>query len=175
MKFDEFTIRGNKMLFWRLGNMNSNKQTHKEGSVAPEGRGIWCFPYPHYDYFFCFHQWEKHLPKKFLREDKIGVKHSNYPDFDKMTDEEAQAYWEEYYIELAKVKKRIKSTTFWYGGEFYSRISQYGEIGDWFWWDSVRDWAKVARKHIYTSERWDGKLYHFPYAKDHFEIFIPNY
>lgn len=165
------------MLFWRLGNMNSNKQTHKEGNTAPEKRGIWCFPYPHYDLFFCFHQWEKHLPKKFLWNDnKIGVKHfGNAPDFDSMSDEDAKIFWDEREERLAEIRKKIRPTTFWYGGEFYSRISQHGEIGDWFWWNSVKDWAKVAKKHIYVTEKWNDQLYTFKYAKDHFEIFIPNY
>jgi len=167
------------MLFWRLGNMNSNKQTHKDGSVAPEGRGIWCFPYPHYDYFFCFHQWEKHLPKKFLNEGKIGVKnYSDKPNFDKMSDDEAKAYWDEYYVELAKVRRRIKPTTFWYGGGFYSRLGKKGEgmtDGAWFYWDSVKDWVKVARKQLYTTIRNEDYLYTLPYSKDHLEIFIANY
>ena len=69
---NNFEIRDGKMLFWRLGNMNSNFQKHwnlsKDDNVPPVKRGIWCFPYPHYDYYFCYHQWESKLPK-FYREE----------------------------------------------------------------------------------------------------------
>lgn len=160
--------------------MNSNRQTHLKGDgrKSPTKRGLWCFPYPHYDLFFCFHQWQKHLPKKFLKDDAIGVKHAGNPDFDTMTKEEAKTYWNEYEEKLLAIKKRIRPTTFWYNGEFYSHISPHGEIGgrsEWFWWDSARDWANVASKELYTTQMWNGQLYRFAYAKDHLEIFIPNY
>lgn len=180
MKYNDFTIRGNKMLYWRLGNMNSNKQTHMqgEGRKPPVSRGIWCFPYPHYDYFFCFHQWEKHLPKKFLRDGIMGARHGSYPDFDAMTEEEAQCYWDEREKKLNEIKNRIKPATFWYEGEFYSHIFPSGYIGgnsEWFCWESARAWSKVAHKTMYGYMRVDDRLHRFNYAKDHLEIFIANY
>lgn len=165
---------------WRLGNMNSNKQKHwgdPNHRQPPTKRGIWAFPYPHYDFFFCWHQWEARLPKKFRHEEGIGIKHPGVSfDPDAVTDEEADEYWEERDRLIKKIRKEFPPTTFWYGGEFYSHISTHG-VGDkeWYYWDSVKEWSKVARKELYVSDRWGDELYTFRYAKDHLEIFIPNY
>lgn len=172
----DFTIKNNKMLFWRLGNMNSVKQKHfgKDGHQPPTSRGIWCFPFPFHDYFFAYHQWEQKLPKKFRREigqvwDKCLV--------EGLTDEEAEKFWEERELALKKVKKLFRPTTFWYGKPFYSHISANNDVSysNWFLWDSVSAWAKVARKNIYLTQIYQGTVYRMEYAKDHMEIFIPDY
>ena len=180
MKVNEFTFKDGKMLMWRLGNMNSNKQKHwgdPEHRQPPTKRGIWAFPYPHYDLFFCFHQWEQHLPNKFQHEGQIGVTHPKAPDFTKATREEADAWVAEYDELMKKIRKQYRPTTFWYAGEFYSHIAPkgFGGYTEWFWWDSVRDWSKVAMKHLYYWEDSFGEPFVNTYSKDHLELFIPNY
>lgn len=175
-----FTIRGTKMFYWRLGNMNSNKQSHWGDPLhhqPPTKRGIWCFPYGHADLFFCWHQWEKHLSKKYRSENQIGGIAGIVPDFDKMSDEEAKVYWDEKERLLKDIRKIYRPVTFWYGGEFYSHISYHGktDYSNWWLWDNAKAWAKVATKTIFYNERINGKLWTSHYSKDHLEIFIPNY
>lgn len=172
-----FVIKNNKMLFWRLGNMNSNKQKHfrtKEGHQPPVGRGIWCFPYPFHDLFFAFHQWEQKLPKEYRH--IIGeIKDNSF--LDNLTDDEARDYWKKYEEEITKVKKLYKPSKFWYNGIFYSHISpnHISDYDRWFLWDSVKDWAEIAKKHLYSYEKFGNELYKISFSSDHLEIFIPNY
>jgi hypothetical protein len=180
MKYNEFTFQDGKMLMWRLGNMNSNKQKHwhtPETRQPPAKRGIWCFPYPHYDFFFCYHQWEARLPKKYRKEAGIGIAYPGVPfDYEHMTDEECAAYWEERERLIKKIRKEFPPTKFWYAGEFYSHIPPKGNSTDeWYWWDNVREWAKVAQKHLYLTDNTNGVFRTFKYSVDHLEIFIPNY
>lgn len=181
MKYNDFTFDAGRILLWRLGNMNSNKQSHWGDRVRrqpPTKRGIWCFPYPHYDLFFCWHQWEKHLPVKFQKYGQIGSKNQKEHDFDEMTDSEAEAYWKEREERLKDIRKKFRPTTFWYKGEFYSHIDHNGKTGkynEWYWWDTPRLWAKEAEKHLSTWDRFGDMLFKINYAKDHLELFIPNY
>jgi len=49
-----FQVKGDKVLFQRLGPLSSQKQfTRKDrkGHKPPVGRGIWAFPFPMYDSF----------------------------------------------------------------------------------------------------------------------------
>lgn len=172
-----FFIRDSSMLFWRLGAMSSQKQRHmgrQDTNQPPESRGIWCFPYPHIDFFFCYHQYEARLPKKFRH--VIGEERA-YPDFDSMTDEEAESWHKEKEEALKKIKKILRPKKFWYSGRFYSRINFIGQMyyDRWFEWDSAKDWAIVANKKLTHMEKYGNNLYQFKYAKDHLEIFIPNF
>jgi len=68
--------------------MNDQKQVHYNKNVEtiagcgshkpPVSRGFWAFPYPHYDYFFCWHQFKKHLPKKFQDDNSQIEKSKEY-------------------------------------------------------------------------------------------------
>lgn len=170
MKYNTFTFQKNKLLCWRLGPINSQKQIHFSKDVKtiagggthkpPTSRGIWAFPYPHYDFFFCFHQWKKHLPKKYLDD----------------TIEKTEKEWEEYYKLLEEIQKKHKPSTF-YVDNFYSHISPKGcsDYNGWFYWDNVREWGKVAQKTLYKWERFSDGLFRMDYSKDHLELFIPNY
>ena len=173
MKNNIFTIKNNKLLCWRLGPVNIQKQKHYNKDVEvfglsgshkpPESRGVWAFPYPHYDFFFCYHQYKRHLPKKF----QLSI------DTDKYSDEYMEKYWEEHESTIEKIRKRIKPSTF-YIGEFYSHIFPNGltNYNEWFYWDSVKDWERVARKTIAQRERHKDRLYTINFGKDHLEIFI---
>lgn len=59
----ELKRSGGRILMWRLGNLNFQKQ--HSSSHAPEKWGIWAFPWPYYDEFFTFHQYRTLLPKRF--------------------------------------------------------------------------------------------------------------
>lgn len=174
----KFQIKNKQMLFWRLGAMSSVKQKHfgdKAHHQPPTSRGIWCFPFPYYDYFFCWHQWESKLPKKFRSE--IG-KEDKKVDFDSMTDEEAEVWHKEKENAMKKVKALYKPRTFWYGGKFYSHISDVHGIVNydkWFLWENVTDWEVEARKHLFVNERSEHGIFRMEYSKDHLEIFIPNF
>jgi hypothetical protein len=180
MKREIFTIAGGKMLYWRLGNMNSNKQTHWGIPMCrqpPTKRGIWCFPYPHYDLFFCWHQWEQHLPRKFRQVGAIGVTGTAPFDYEHASIEERQAYDTERERLIKKIRHEFRPTTFWYRGEFYSHVSKNNETNEsaWFLWDNATEWARVARKHLYSTKRIGEHLYHRKCAVDILEIFIADY
>ena len=187
----QFQFKKGQLLFWRLGGINSVKQKHWGKTVdrygetillhqPPVKRGLWAFPYPFYDYFFAYGQWTRRMPKKFQNEGK--------PDFDKMTDEEAKAYWEEEKKCMEKIQHDFPPTTFWYGGGFYSHIGPHKaqvDYNNWFWWDNPKEWAIRAKKEIFvvdnygtTGDTTKGNtktLYFGTYSKDHLEIFIPNF
>lgn len=168
---EHFFIKNGKMLFWRLGGMNSRKQLHwrvPNTHQPPTKRGIWCFPYPHYDYFFVYEtQINSELPKH--------LKNKEHPST--LSDEDAKNWWDEREKKVKEVLKNKKPATFWYSGEFYSHISLHGisDYSKWFLWDSVKDWSVIARKSLITFEKWGTELYKTNYTKDHLEIFIPNY
>lgn len=181
---NHFEIVGNKMLFWRLGNINSNLQKHwkQEGTNQPPvRRGLWCFPYPHYDYFFCYHQWTSKLPK-FYREELNGKKNNWWEGMDDAEQDKHQKIKDEL---LKKIKQEFRPRKFFYGGEFYSHISYDGKSysNNWFLWDSVKDWSIIANKKLicfesnreYKKPDEKLKIWTLEYTKDHLEIFIPNY
>ena len=159
----EFKFSHGRMLFWRVGNINSNKQTHTEGNIPPVSRGLWAFPWPYHDYFFVYQKYEQLLPKKYQNLDKLwGI----------VSEEEYHNLWNERFALIGKIMKRERPKTFWYGGEFYSHI---GAVDNWKLWDCPRDWAKEANKTLVLYSRDFGSLQKFRYAVDHLEIFIPNY
>lgn len=170
MKYNTFTFQNNKLLCWRLGGINAQRQVHYNRDIEtvagmgthkpPVSRGVWAFPYPHYDFFFCFHQWVKRLPKKFQRENK-----------ETLTEQD----WEEYELLIKKAKKIFRPSKF-YSGEFYSHVFPNGstDYNSWFYWDSARDWAKVAKKTLVEFYKTDQELLRMEYSKDHLEIFVPN-
>ena len=97
------------------------------------------------------------------------------PDWENLTEEECALYYAEKDRLMKKIIRAKRPSTFWYSGEFYSHISWDNQVvyGEWFLWDSVKEWAKmVSKRHLY----WRADKYHtYAYAKDHLEIFIPNY
>lgn len=168
------------MLFWRLGGVNSVKQTHwgkDDSHQPPVKRGVWCFPFPHHDYFFAYHQWESKLPKKYAPY-KIGEgRNKMYGITENMTEEEASDWHNERERLLEEIKKRFRPSKFWYGGRFYSHIPHSGGISQyntWFLWDNVKEWAEVAKKKIWSYNNYNGEVFKIKYSADHLEIFIPN-
>lgn len=168
MKYDKFTVTKQGLLCWRLGSMNKLKQKHFSkdietvagggGHKPPVSRGFWAFPYPYYDLFYCFHQYEKHLPK-----------HLSNVVF---STEELQ---KEYAYAIKKIKQRIKPSMF-FTKNLYSHIFPYGRIdhNDWFYWDDMAEFARQANKTLVSFERYsETDLYIARYSVDHLEIFIP--
>lgn len=177
MTISKFKFNKGKMLFWRVGGVNSVKQKHygKEGHQPPCSRGIWAFPYPYFDYFFVAFQRDKYMPKEFRK----GFEPAWVHDHDiEVEDEVVQEYWRRREAKMREIyKKFAKPTTFWYGGNFYSHIDLSGrtDYEKWFLWSNVRAWARTAQKTFWINERWgDGELFRMNYAKDHLEVFIPN-
>jgi hypothetical protein len=168
MKYKLFTFKDDKLLCWRLGPMNATKQKHFNKTVEvnglgghhkpPTSRGIWAFPYPHYDLFFCWHRWESLLPKRFKRDDQ----------------EHDETWWNERELALKNIVNNNHPTTFYVSG-FYSHIfPEHSDYNNWYYWENARDWAKVAQRYmvLYYYDK-DNGLYKMNYAKDDFEIFVP--
>jgi hypothetical protein len=150
------------MLFWRVGNINVNRQTLES---APEKRGLWAFPWPFHDYFFVNQQYDKFLPKKYRQIDLL---------WGKVSQEEYDALWREKERLLLGIMKREKPKTFWYGGGFYSHISPDNSKEDWYYWESPREWSKVCNKYIITYYKTDYGIQKMKYSVDHMEVFIPG-
>ncbi|MFA5489706.1 MAG: hypothetical protein WC284_10865 [Candidimonas sp.] len=184
-----FEIKNRKMRFLRCGPVNSQKQIHRDGNVAPESRGIWVFPWPFHDAFFYYHRFEAGLPKKYrLADDEISwankfpcqngcdentscnlCNHGVDKNLINLWSKERQAW-----IDRNR-KKMIK--TVWYNGPIYSRISPMGHVGlfDWYYWDNMRDWIAMARKNIWCYYSYgNGKFFKEIYSVDHMELFIPK-
>jgi len=167
MKYNIFTFKNNMLYCWRLGPMNAQKQIHYSKDVVtpagrgthkpPIARGIWAFPYPHYDLFFCWHQWKRHLPKK-------------YQNPETLEDCDIQEKL------LKEIRKKFKPSTFYASG-FYSHIfpNKHVDYDDWHYWESVRDWANVAKGELISHWRDSNIVCIISYGKDHLEIFVPNY
>lgn len=58
-----FEFRKGFMRFQRLGPIKFGEQS-RWSVRAPEGNGLWAFPYPHYDAFFAYHRYMDILPKE---------------------------------------------------------------------------------------------------------------
>lgn len=170
MKYNTFTFQDDKLLCWRLGPMNAQKQKHYHNDIPslagagthkpPVSRGIWAFPYPHYDLFFCWHQWEKHLPKKYQRISEMDLTEKEWEDREEL---------------LKKIRKIFRPSIF-YTDNFYSHIFPNGktDYSDWYFWENPRDWAKIAQGKLFTFYRYDDdKLTKIGFSKDHLEIFVP--
>jgi hypothetical protein len=165
MKYNQFTFKDDKLLCWRLGPINPQKQAHYNKNVPsiagagthkpPVSRGMWAFPYPHYDYFFCYHQWKKHLPKRLI-------------------EPKDEAEWEEQESAMKVIMKRYRPSTF-YASSFYSHIFPNGstDYSEWHYWDDIRKWGKVAGKTIYQTMKIEGIVQRWKYTVDHLELFIP--
>lgn len=168
-----FKFQGGKMLFNRLGPASPQKQTHREGNTAPVNRGIWAFPYPLNDFWFSFRQYEKHLPK--------NLQHDWYEaNRESMTDDEEEDWSNRYEIALKEIQKRPENRLkkIWWAGPVYSRISPRGEIeyGKWHLFDTPIEFFEVARKELWTWQRWSDTvpLWKGDYAIDHLEVFLPS-
>lgn len=168
MKHGIFTFKNDALLCWRLGPINAIRQKHYSKDVTvnglggshkpPASRGIWAFPYPHYDLFFCWHRWESLLPKRFQKD---GLEHS--PE-----------YWQEREKRLKEIRRNNRPSTFYANG-FYSHIFPNGRTPyeEWFYWESARDWAEEAKKHIISIEKWNEQIFKCSYTQDHLELFVP--
>lgn len=75
---------------------------------------------------------------------------------------------------LKDIRKKYKPSTF-YTDKFYSHIFPDGRVdcGTWYYWDNVRDWAKIAQKTLVCYQKWDDKVFKMNYSKDRMEIFVP--
>ena len=159
-----FTFKDDMLLCWRVGPVNAQRQRHFSKEVTinglgghhkpPISRGMWAFPYPHFDYFFVSHRYKSLLPKKF-RDNKDGGD---------------EKYWAEYGAVMKKIWYDNRPSLF-YAARFYSHIFPNGktDYDDWFYWDCPRDWAREAKGHLIS---FDGQ-YKWKYSKDHLEIFVP--
>ena len=167
-KTSDFKVQGNRVLFQRLGSLSPQRQNPPVGRKAPVSRGLWAFPYPLFDLFFAFHQYEQHLPKRLQRSALRALE-----------DDTLQAQrWSEREAALQRVQQRIRPKTFWYEGPLYARISPCGRhtsTSEWWLYPSAKELLKVLRGQLYTLYRWspESSLCRIRYSADHLEVFIP--
>jgi hypothetical protein len=143
-----------RILLVRLGALSDQKQTHRTGNIAPANRGVWAFPYPHFDIFFAWHNIEKSMPKRLQRENPPAEEASaeEWSDWHHQRDEWAD-------------KHAPKPKRFWYSGDIYARFDLQGNIH----YDS---WTKMTTAQFY---RLQNKV--APRVRelgDHLEVFIPG-
>ena len=165
---------GGKILLTRLGGINAVTQEHFWQKVdidgnpihhPPESRGFYASPYGHGDPFLYGHRHTAALPKKY-RDPEFGKKTNQLPP------EERQKEWDAQHEAYKQVAKRLKPTQFWLGGGFYSHFAPPYEKTErrWYYWESAREWAKEAKKHLYVTTPY-GIFRTDPLD---FEIFVPG-
>jgi hypothetical protein len=137
---------GNKYLLCnRVGSANAQKQTHREGNVAPVTRGIWAFPWPYNDYFFSFHIAEKYKKKS-----------DEYVSGD---------LWK-------RLKKNeMKTKQIKWNKPFYSHLKPDPKLppARWYLWENCVGFEDAVETSLYYWEdNRRGK-----YSIDHLEIFLP--
>lgn len=167
-----FKFRGGAMLFNRLGPANPQKQTHREGNIAPVSRGIWAFPYPLNDFWFSFRQWERLLPQ--------NLQDEYYDEHRESWNEEEQEDWgNRREAALKEIQRRPENRLkkIWWDGPVYSHITpQEGTDNNWYLYDTPNEFLEVARKQLWTWMRFnkDDPVFKTTYSLDHLEVFLPS-
>lgn len=160
----KLVVKQGYVKFWRLGSIEFGKQDR--WARAPRSRGLWAFPYPHFDQFFTYHKYMDLVPKH-LRDDAENVSY------------EEQAEW------VKKVgRKVLPIREFWYKGDVFTHFTPSGDIGDTGIFEagsthwSVMDATKYAgfirssggNKAFFRYN--DGPLERVRASIDHMEVFI---
>lgn len=186
--------------FQRLGPIEFGKQDRWEN--APESKGLWAFPYPHFDLFFAYHKYVDAAPKifrdRFSSNPTLYINEGGAPVFEiewREEDGNPIAYgrdsagnWSEVFFtdeyhaaKEAWVKKvgpkAVAMREFWYNGLLYTRIDSKKHTDNWRL-ISTGELARLLKKPdtLKTFYKYDasGKPQFIPYSKDHLEVFIPQ-
>jgi hypothetical protein len=171
-------VRGGKMRFVRLSvGLNPVAQGNRR---APASRGVWAFPYGHYEMFFMAHQYRSVLPARLSDEAVSEALAQGCADDGNALAREAEAWIRK------QGRAQVKLHNFWHPGPFYTVIDKQGMVThDWMsgegHWNllSVEEFAKAVNRHCggagklgyYYGGRREG-LWHV--SKDFLEVFIPG-
>jgi hypothetical protein len=151
--------------------MNAQYQSNDK---APVRRGIWVFPYPFSELYFTCHTNDRLLPTRFhigkmLKKKIKELGRELTEDEEDEVYREVREYKEEHEEEYQEKQRTIKKVLnrpkkMWYKGKFYCHFHPvtYQPDWDWFEWDNVREYAKVA-------EKWAAYEGYY----DLLEVFIP--
>ncbi len=173
-----FSIRAGAILLVRCGPINHRTQQHfykkppltdetrlMGTNLPPVGRGMWAFPFGYHDAFFYYHVWEARLPKRL--NPKLIVKIED--------DAARESLWAEHEEKMKIIRKKIPLHQFWWSKGFWTRFNnKTTSVNGWYWWDSPRDWARVAKRELVKFDRYKDQIITYNYAVDHLELFLPG-
>lgn len=178
-------FRGGKLRCQRLGTINPVRQV---GNLkAPCARGIWAFPFGHFDMYFAYHKYEEVLPRH-LRQDELRALFDRQDDLTAgelaALDELAERRWQERDAWIRRHgRAQMPLRDFWYAGEVYGHIQRDGTaLGPSEWVRmTVAEWHKAARRSMaspwgFGLGRWDdgrGRQGLTRLCSDHLELFLP--
>lgn len=138
-KSSRIATRGGRILLCRRGALNAMDQTvGRYANRAPERRGFWAFPWPHFDDFFAHHKFDEVVPKH-LTNDAIKAAYEVSGD--------VSGLWEEREAWLRANREVQPIRKFWWEGDIWARFNErgVGTSSEWFLLP-VQTFAKVARK-----------------------------
>lgn len=150
-------FRGGRVLMCRRGALNAMDQhVGRYAHRAPERRGIWAFPWPHYDEFFAHHKFDEVLPKHLTRDAITAVAESGAA---------AGPLWDERERWIRANSKVQPIRKFWWEGQVYARFDARGRIDEQAWnLLPGQTYATVARKVEPGHGNW--------WSADHMEVFL---
>jgi len=194
-KEKRFQMQGQKMLMQRIGVLKPVRQKSmsfgrepgitkvgRRNPRAPEGKGIWAFPYPCLDTYFTVAQFEMATPK-WLRQ-----LHEKAREDNEAWDEYETAY--KAWRKTPEARKQLQIREFWVSGSVYTHL---GASGDSEWQlVPVTQLAEMMKKQYAQDaahvKRWEsphmkakGEAYDhrrfshrgpWPTSTDHLELFL---
>lgn len=170
--------QGNKVLFNRLGGLNSYPQETMKR--APLSHGTWAFPWPAFEMFFAYHQYEHAMPKLLHGEPAPRMPTEEEFYADDYAWDCRQDLWEKKSEWVQKIgKKAWKIRDFWYSGNLYTHIRPNGEILGLDEWVRMpaRGYAEAVRRSGYLNTFYrdrEGHLHPVKYSADHLEVFLAD-
>lgn len=138
-KSSRIETRGGRILLVRRGALNAMDQTvGRYANRAPERRGFWAFPWPHFDDFFAHHKFDEVVPKHLTR----GAIEAAY----EVTGDVAKL-WEEREVWIRANRKTQPLRKFWWEGDIWARFNEHGDVDPSGWFLlPVQTFAATARK-----------------------------
>ena len=118
--------RGGALLCQRRGALTpQNQDRGRYGGRAPEGRGIWAFPFPYNDDFFNWHKWDEILPKHLTSEAiKARVEAEEDLPLEQTT---TAALWAAQEAWIGAHGGLLPVRRFWWEGDVWARFDRRGE------------------------------------------------
>lgn len=187
-------VRAGKMHFVRLS-IGLNPVYQKNNRRAPARQGYWAMPWPYFEPFLAYHQYDDAYPKRL----DVDVLWSQVYDLeDAGYAEEAQeliTLIDERREERKKyfkthIKKLVRLHHFWHPGPLWSVIDRRGEVthpisfyndkatSDGWNYMTIQEFEEAAKKHLAGGRFWrapDGKVHQTrSWSKDYLEVFIPD-
>lgn len=161
-------VRAGAILCQRRGAITPQDQGQGPFSGrAPEGRGVWAFPFPYNDDFFNWHKWDEILPKHLTTEAIKAV----FLAEEHLSDEQSTttALWAARDAWIKKHGGLLPVRRFWWEGDVWARFDRrgttlFGPGGQGLGWEllNCEEYLRAAR-HAEPYRSW---------SRDHMEIFL---